>query len=278
MYDAIPLQMDVVPLEMRGRVWHAVAQVRLPVEALDRLPQGDGAAGQVELGTTLFRGSTMSGRFNRALTLRFPAGASPRDSAHVVFQQPFRLKPGSYVGVSVARDGVTGLRGGSRVEFELLDGDPHGLHPVLGRLPGADILSLPPENDDFARKTASLALDRELIWAAPGEARFLPDDVIFIAYVLPGAAASPPSVTHRLFRADAEVPLSQPHTLGVTGEKDEDVSVYQEIRARELGQGHYTVTVDVGEGDRARAAKVVFDILPHPAAATEGASEPVDEG
>jgi hypothetical protein len=275
MFDAIPLQAEVVPLERHGGAWYAIAQVQLPISALEWLPQGDATAGQIEIGTTLFRANTMTGRFNRALTLRFPAGASPRDAAHVIFQQPFRLKPGSYVGITVARDGVTGERGGSRIEFEIPRGERDALHLVVGRLPGADILSLPLEEvkSDFARKTVAPALDRKLVWGIPGQAHFVPDDVIVVAYLLPDAAASPPTVSHRLFRGTVEVPLDQRPALGFTGEKSEHVSVYQDIRAGELGPGSYSIEVHVGEGELARSAELAFEIAPYPTVSTEGIPE-----
>ena len=72
MFTELPLELELMPLERRGKKWLAEAQIRIPVTAMDRLPRGPGSYGQIEVGATLFRGSALAFQFERALTVQFP--------------------------------------------------------------------------------------------------------------------------------------------------------------------------------------------------------------
>jgi VWFA-related protein len=249
MFAELPLKLEVVPLERRGGKWLADAQVRLPAAALDRLPQGDGSYGQIEVGFSLFRGATLAYRFDRALTLQFP---SRLPQAEIILQQTVEMKPGDYRGIAVARDTVSGKVGSVSVDFELPAPRKQEVRVGMGRLAGKDVLNT--ENDRY------LAPQRPVVWNAPGEETFRSDAVLVFAYLLPGEGAQPPWITHRVLRDGELVRTSHP-SLKPVGRKGRDLATYEEIVAADLGPGRYSLRIVAGRGSATLLAEVDFRVM-----------------
>jgi VWFA-related protein len=267
MFTELPLRLEMVPLERRGRGWLAEAQLRIPLESLARLPRGAAWAGQVEMGANFFRGATLQSRFDRAVTLEFPAAFVAR--GELVIQEPLRLQPGPYQVLAVTRDVVGGVVGGARLEFQAPRPDSRPIL-ALGRLVGQDVLPPPPEAPP-ERRARWVARDRPVIWAAGEKLVFGPDDVLVLAYVLPGDGGEPPWITHRLLRGGEILRASHPSVTPV-GPEGESLAAYEEIRAADLGPGLYTVTVTVGRGAVQPLTRAEFRIADAVPAAASGAA------
>jgi VWFA-related protein len=253
MFSELPLHLEVVPLERRGGKWIAEAQLRVPAAALDRLPQGKGSYGQIELGASLFRGAKLSFHFDRALTLQFP---SRFPSAEIVVQQTIEMKPGEYRGIAVARDTISGTVGSMSADFELPPPPKDSVHIGVGRLPGEDVLN--------AKNERTLAAQREVVWNGEDLATFSTDAVMVFAYLLPGRGIEPPWITHRVLRNGEVVRTSHP-SLKPVGRKSRDLASYEEIDASQLGPGRYVLSVTVGRGSADSLAEVEFQVLGAPA-------------
>jgi len=250
MFTELPLQFEVVPLERRGRKWLADVQLRLPAAALDLLPRGDGSYGQIEVGASLFRGATLTFRFDRALTLQFPSG-SPQEE--IVLQQTVKIRPGEYHGIAVVRDTVSGLVGSVSLDFELPEPRDKEVRIGMGRLAGKDVLN--------AQNDRRLAPQRQVVWSVPGDkARYQADAVLVVAYMLPGEGARPPWITHLVSRDGELVRMSHP-SLRPVGRKGRDLATYEEIAAADLGPGHYSLSIIAGRGNATPLAEVEFQVV-----------------
>ncbi len=258
MFNELPLKLEIVPLEQRGGKWLADVQIRIPVTAMDRLPQGAGSYGQIEVGATFFEESKLSFRFNRALTVQFPERFP---DGEIVVQQTVRLGPGSYRGIAVARDIVSGLVGGASLEFEIQKPDSEEIRIAVGRLAKGDVLPPQPDAEIPGWKNARfVAAERKVIWNAEGEAQFHEDAVLVFAYLLPGQGPEPPWLTHELLR-DGEVVRTSHPSLKAVGQEGDDLASYEEIPAAALGPGHYSLSIRVGRSATTPLAEVSFEVL-----------------